>query len=181
MRVIGGKYGRRRFDPPRGMEARPTTDYAKEGLFNVLVHAYPLDGIRVLDLYAGTGNISLEFLSRGAAEVVSVEQDRALAAHVQRTAQQLNEPTWHVVRSDVAAYLNGAHGRFDIIFADPPFHAEGVADLPGRVLASGLLEPDGLLVLEHSARTAVAHVPGYQRTRRYGPVHFSFFHNPHTA
>jgi 16S rRNA (guanine966-N2)-methyltransferase len=180
MRVIRGKYGRRRFDPPKGIEARPTTDFAKEGLFNVLVNTAPLEGIRVLDLFAGTGNISLEFLSRGAAEVVSVEQDRVLTAHMQRLATQLNEPGWRVVRSDVFAFVNGRHGRFDIIFADPPFAMAEIVELPGRILDAGLLEPDGLLILEHSSHVSLAHLPGYQQTRRYGLVQFSFFH-PHTA
>ena len=108
MRIVGGKHRNRRLHPPHEMEARPTTDFAKEGLFNVLQHSIALEGIRVLDLFAGTGNISLEFLSRGAAEVISVEQDRNLYSFMQRTARELKEEGWRMVRGDVFTFL-GSH------------------------------------------------------------------------
>ncbi len=157
------------------MEARPTTDFAKEGLFNVLHHSVPLDGIRVLDLFAGTGNISLEFLSRGAREVISVEQDRNLYAFMQRTARELNETGWRMVKADVFTLLNSHRGLYDVVFADPPFDLEGIERIPALVRAAGLLEEDGMLIVEHHEKTDLSDLPGYQRTRKYGLIHFSFF------
>jgi len=175
MRIVGGKYRNRRLHPPHEMEARPTTDFAKEGLFNVLHHSVPLDGIRVLDLFAGTGNISLEFLSRGAREVISVEQDRNLYAFMQRTARELNETGWRMVKADVFTLLNSHRGLYDVVFADPPFDLEGIERIPALVRAAGLLEEDGMLIVEHHEKTDLSDLPGYQRTRKYGLIHFSFF------
>lgn len=175
MRVIGGKYRNRRIHPPAGIDVRPTTDYAKEGLFNVLRHQAPLAGIRVLDLFAGTGSLSLEFLSQGAEEVVSVESDQRLHDHMGRLARDLGETHWHRVRADAFTYLRSAMGPFDIIFADPPFAMEGIARLPTLVREHGLLGADGLLIVEHSERVSLAHGPGFQGQRSYGLVQFSFF------
>ncbi|MBX2974422.1 MAG: 16S rRNA (guanine(966)-N(2))-methyltransferase RsmD [Flavobacteriales bacterium] len=175
MRIVGGRHRNRRLHPPNEMEARPTTDFAKEGLFNVLQHSIPLEGIRVLDLFAGTGNISLEFLSRGAQEVISVEQDRDLFAFMQRTARELNETGWRMVKSDVFTFLNSHRGVYDVVFADPPFAMEGIERIPAAVREAGLLGNDGTLILEHHEKTDVSHLPGYQRTRKYGTIHFSFF------
>lgn len=178
MRVVGGKYRNRRLHPPAGIDARPTTDFAKEGLFNVLHHSFPLEGIRVLDLFAGTGNISLEFLSRGADEVVSVEQDKKLCAFMQRTAQELQEDTWRTVRGDVFSFLGAHRGRYDIVFADPPFHMEGIERIPNLVLGNGLLDADGMLILEHHDKLDLSDLPGHRRTRSYGLVQFSLFTTP---
>jgi 16S rRNA (guanine(966)-N(2))-methyltransferase RsmD len=181
MRVIGGKYRNRRIHPPAGIEARPTTDFAKEGLFNVLRNQVPLAGIRVLDLFAGTGNMSLEFLSQGADDLVSVESDRRLHDFMGRLAAELGESRWHRVRADVFTYLRSASGPFDIVFADPPFALEGIERLPTLVLEHGLLGPDGLLIVEHSERVSLAHVPGFRSQRSYGLVQFSFFGNHQSA
>ncbi len=175
MRIVGGKHRNRRLHPPGEMEARPTTDFAKEGLFNVLQHSVALDGIRVLDLFAGTGNISLEFLSRGAAEVISVEQDRELFALMQRTARELNETGWRMVKGDVFTFLGSHRGLYDVVFADPPFQLEGIERIPALVRQGGLLSADGILILEHHEKTDVSDLQGYQRTRKYGTIHFSFF------
>lgn len=175
MRIIGGKYRNRRLHPPAEMVARPTTDFAKEGLFNVLRHAVPLEGIRVLDLFAGTGNISLEFLSQGAAEVLSVEQDRNLYNFIQRTARELGETGWRMVKGDVFTFLNSHRGSYDIVFADPPFHLEGIERIPTLVRAGGFLGADGLLIVEHHEKVDLSNLPGFLRTRTYGTIHFSFF------
>lgn len=175
MRIVGGKHRNRRLHPPHEMEARPTTDFAKEGLFNVLQHSIALEGIRVLDLFAGTGNISLEFLSRGAAEVISVEQDRNLYSFMQRTARELKEEGWRMVRGDVFTFLGSHRGQYDVVFADPPFHLEGIDRIPRLVREGGMLTADGLLILEHHEKTNVSQIPGFQRTREYGTIHFSFF------
>lgn len=175
MRVIGGKYRNRRIHPPAGIDARPTTDYAKEGLFNVLRNRVPLEGIRVLDLFAGTGNMSLEFLSQGAKEVISVESDRRLHDYMGNLSRELNASNWHRVRADVFTYLRSAHGPFDIIFADPPFDMEGIERVPTLVRELGMLDDDGTLIVEHSERISIAHLPGFQLQRSYGLVQFSFF------
>lgn len=184
MRIIGGKYRGRRIHPPKGIEARPTTDFAKEGVFNILQHSVPLEGIRVLDLFSGTGNIALEFLSRGAEEVISVDHDRELYTHMLGMARGLNEARWHIVRSDVFTYLNGAAvaptigtstGGFDIIFADPPFGLDGIERLPILVRERQLLLNDGLLIVEHPKNVDMSADPWFQRHRPYGNVHFSFF------
>jgi 16S rRNA (guanine(966)-N(2))-methyltransferase RsmD len=157
------------------MDARPTTDYAKEGLFNVLQHSVPLEGIDVLDLFAGTGSIAIEFLSRGAANVLSVDQDRELYAHLLRTAGDLKEEHWRIVRSDVFSFLAAHRARYDIVFADPPFGMDGIERIPTLVLEGGLLAPDGLLIVEHPARMNMSALPGFSKHRPYGAVHFSFF------
>lgn len=175
MRIVGGRHRNRRLHPPNEMEARPTTDFAKEGLFNVLQHSVALDGIRVLDLFAGTGNISLEFLSRGASEVISVEQDRDLFAFMQRTSRELNENGWRMVKGDVFQFLGNHRGLYDVVFADPPFQIESIDRVPTLVRQAGLLNADGILILEHHEKTDLSNLPGYQRTRKYGTIHFSFF------
>lgn len=175
MRIVAGKYRNRRIHPPQGMEARPTTDFAKEGLFNVLQHSIPLEGIRVLDLFAGTGNMSLEFLSRGAVEVVSVDHDRKLFEFIQRTIIELGETGWRAVKSDVFPFLGSHRSKYDIIFADPPFHMEGIERIPNLVLQNALLAEDGMLIVEHHKKMDLGAIAGYQRTRTYGTVNFSFF------
>jgi len=175
MRILGGKYRNRRLHPPAQMKARPTTDFAKEGLFNVLRHRVPLDGIRVLDLFAGTGNMSLEFVSQGASEVISVEQDRQLYDFMQRTARDLGETAWRMVKSDVFTFLNSHRASYDIVFADPPFHMEHIERIPTLVLQAGSLGTDGLLIVEHHEKVKMDHIQGYQLTRTYGTIHFSFF------
>lgn len=178
MRIVGGSFKGRRIDPPKSTLARPTTDYAKEGLFNILQHSTALEGIRVLDLFAGTGNMSVEFLSRGAEQVISVEQDRVLFAFQQRLARELGTTNWMKVRTDVFQYLNAAvptAGGFDVVFADPPFEMEGTERVPVLVRERGLLAPDGLLIVEHSRHQRINNDPWYDRTRDYGAVQFSFF------
>lgn len=175
MRIIGGKFRNRRINPPAGIEARPTTDFAKEGLFNVLRHRVPLEGIRVLDLFAGTGSMSVEFLSQGADQVISVESDRRLHNYMGRLALELGEQGWHRVRADVFTYLKSARGPYDIIFADPPFAMEGIERIPTLVLELGLLGTDGLLIVEHPDKVGLAHLPGFRMQRSYGLIQFSFF------
>lgn len=175
MRVIGGKYRNRRIHPPTGIEARPTTDFAKEGLFNVLRNRVPLVGIRVLDLFAGTGNISLEFLSQGADEVISVESDRRLHEFMGTLDRELQEERWLRVRADVFTYLRSTRGPFDLIFADPPFAMDGIDRVPTLVREMRLLDQEGLLVVEHPETVSLAHLPGFKDQRHYGLVQFSFF------
>ncbi|MCO6482597.1 MAG: RsmD family RNA methyltransferase [Flavobacteriales bacterium] len=175
MRIIGGRYKGKRIAPPREIVARPTTDFAKEALFNILQHSIPLEGIRVLDLFAGAGGISLEFLSRGAAEVVSVEQDRMLYGHLQRTARDMAIDNWRLAKADVFTFLDADRGQYDLIFADPPFHLPETAGLPAHIRGRGLLAPDGLLIVEHYKTLDLSADPWFDVGRKYGNIHFSFF------
>ncbi|MBK7945086.1 MAG: RsmD family RNA methyltransferase [Flavobacteriales bacterium] len=134
-----------------------------------------LEGIRVLDLFAGTGSISLEFLSRGADEVVSVESDRRLFDFMQRTSRELGEQRWRMVRGDAFTFLNAQRGTYDIVFADPPFAMEGIERIPTLVRQAGLLGTDGLLIVEHMDKVSLQHLPGFLRQRSYGLIQFSFF------
>ncbi|MBP8823674.1 MAG: RsmD family RNA methyltransferase [Flavobacteriales bacterium] len=175
MRIVAGRFKGKRILPPKQITARPTTDFAKEALFNILQHSIALDGIRVLDLFAGAGGISLEFLSRGALEVTGVEQDAVLYKHLQRTSRQLGITNWHLVKADVFHYLATARGPFDVVFADPPFHMPGTERLPALVRDSGLLAPDGLLLIEHYKQLDLGADPWFDHCRKYSNIHFSFF------
>lgn len=175
MRVIGGVHKGRRIQPPKDITARPTTDFAKEALFNILQHTTALEGIQVLDLFAGAGGISLEFISRGAAGVTSVEQDAKLCAHLNRTAAMLEVRNWRVVKADAYGHLRKDRGRYDVIFADPPFGLAGTADLPGMVREQGLLAEDGLLIVEHGRVLDLSADPWFDVCRKYSNIHFSFF------
>ncbi|MCB0791358.1 MAG: 16S rRNA (guanine(966)-N(2))-methyltransferase RsmD [Flavobacteriales bacterium] len=175
MRIIGGRYRNRRIDPPKDIDARPTTDFAREGLFNILHHSLPLEGLAVLDLFAGTGAVSAEFLSRGAEKVVSVEMDRLLNSHLLRLARDLDDPGWRIVKADVFQFLRGHQGTYDIIFADPPFRLPGTEELPTLVREAGLLSSDGTLIVEHPKDIDLHTDPWFRRQRDYGTVQFSFF------
>jgi 16S rRNA (guanine(966)-N(2))-methyltransferase RsmD len=175
MRIVGGKYKGRRIAMPKNITARPTTDFAKEALFNILQHSIALEGIRALDLFAGSGGISLEFLSRGAEEVVSVEHDSGPYEHLQRARRKLDITNWHIVKADVFAYLRSDRSAYDLVFADPPFHLEGTERLPALVRDGGLLAPNGLLVVEHPRGFDLSADPWFDRCRKYSNIHFSFF------
>ena len=177
MRVISGKYKMRRFDVPQGFKARPTTDFAKENLFNVLSNLVDFEsGPCALDLFAGTGSISLELLSRGCSRVVSVEKDRDHYAFIKRVMSTVGAEGSEVVRGDVMRYLrDGRGGPFDLIFADPPYQLPELPQLPDLILGSGLLVADGLLVLEHGKAHSFAAHPCFHSHRAYGSVNFTLF------
>lgn len=181
MRIISGLYKGRRFEAPDRLPVRPTTDMAKESLFNILNNLMDLDGLHVLDLCAGIGSISFEFYSRGAAEVWSVDQYGPCVDFIRRQASAWEMQGLHVLRQDVCEYLSQAAGgpaRFDLIFADPPYDAPFLDSLPERVAQSGLLKPDGLFILEHGKAHSFENRPDFEQERRYGKVHFSFFRQP---
>lgn len=179
MRIIGGKYKRRRFDVPKSFNARPTTDFAKENLFNVLQHYIDLGGIMALDLFSGTGSISVELLSRGASRVVALEQRREHATFIHSVAKELGEEKHlQVLQADVFRFIRGAKSQsslYDFIFADPPYKLSEIAVLPELILSSGLLKPDGLLVVEHPQQYDFSSLPHFAERRVYGSVNFSLF------
>lgn len=175
MRVISGKYKGRHFDVPRNFKARPTTDFAKENLFNILANMVDFEEKNVLDLFAGTGSISLEFLSRGSAAVTSVEMDAMHASHLKKTAAILGDSAWSVVRDDVFRYIRRSPASYDIVFADPPYALKELKDIPEMVLGSALLRSGGILVFEHGKDNDFSSHPCFFRHVSYGSVNFSFF------
>ena len=178
MKIITGQYGGRRFDPPRNLQARPTTDLAKQALFNILQNRMDIDECRALDLFSGTGSISFELLSRGAAHVVSVEMGRQQQQFIQHVATQLQvpRPRHQLVRGDVFRYLNTPPvAPFDLIFADPPYALADLDKLPSLVLRQEWLATDGIFILEHGKDDDFSSLPSFQELRTYGAVHFSFF------
>lgn len=175
MRIIRGKYGRRRFDVPTNITARPTTDFARENIFNVIENLVDLEGATALDLFAGTGAISLEFLSRGCSHVTAVERAATQYNFIRRTAQNLNEQNLTLLRGDALKYLDACREAADIVFADPPYDMPGFAEVSGRILASGAVRPGSLVVVEHSKAHDFSHLPGFFDHRQYGSVNFSLF------
>lgn len=179
MRIIAGKYKHRRFDVPHSFKARPTTDFSKEGLFNVLHNVYvDFDSEpTALDLFCGTGSISLEFLSRGCSKVVSVEKDYQHYIYINKVCRELGDKKWIPLHGDVFKYLSSASVRqqFDIIFADPPYALENIQEIPDKVFSSGLLAPDGLFILEHGKTNDFTEHTHFESHREYGSVNFSFF------
>jgi 16S rRNA (guanine966-N2)-methyltransferase len=175
MRVIGGQYRGRKFGVAPGFRGRPTTDFAKEGLFNMLTHRVDLQGANVLDLFSGAGGISLEFASRGADFVTSIERGGPGCKTLKSNFEMVNYTTFHVIRGDAFSFLKNAKGQYDVIFCDPPFDIDQMAKLPQLILSSGLLTPDGLLIMEHGEKTHFEKENGFEESRKYGHVNFSFF------
>lgn len=178
MRAITGKYKGRHFDLPRHFNGRPTTDFAKENLFNVLRGYVDFEGLTVLDLFSGTGSISLEFLSRGAARVVSVENDVHHFAFQRSLKQKLDDASWQPLRFDALRYIARGVEPFDLVFADPPYALPELPSLPDRVMESGLLRPGAIFVLEHGKEQAFDQHLQFVEHRAYGSVNFSIFRKP---
>ena len=175
MRIITGQYKGRHFDIPRTFKARPTTDFAKENIFNVLQGYIDFEDATALDLFAGTGSISLELISRGCKQVVSVEADRDHANFIRQCFKKLNEDRDILVRGDVFRFLKSCHQKFDFIFADPPYALEDLAKIPDLVLNGELLNEDSIFVFEHGKYHDFSAHPRFLEHRSYGSVNFSLF------
>ncbi|MDD3772451.1 MAG: 16S rRNA (guanine(966)-N(2))-methyltransferase RsmD [Weeksellaceae bacterium] len=179
MRIISGAFRGKRITAPAHLPVRPTTDFAKEALFNVLNNHYYFDEISVLDLCSGIGGISLEFLSRGSQKVVSVDLDTDCVKFLSEISQKMNLQDWHtVIRSDVFQFLNrNTQGGFDVIFVDPPysFEQEDYLKIIDLIRENNWLNPDGELIVEHSKSIHLDEHPHLLQSRKYGSVHFSFF------
>ena len=175
MRIISGTYRGRRLSPPKNITARPTTDFAKESLFNLLNNRIDFDGIDMLDLFAGTGSIGLEFVSRGAREVTAVEMAHVQQNFIIQTCKQLGIHNLTVVRGDVFKFINACRIQYDFIYADPPYMLERLDELPDLIFAHEMLKENGMFVLEHSKANNFADHPHYVEERSYGNVHFTFF------
>ena len=175
MRIIGGTLKGKTIMPPAGYAARPTTDFAKEGLFNILNNQVNFEDTVLLDLFSGTGSISAEFASRGAREIVSVEMNPSNARFISQTARSLGIRSMRVVKHNVFDFLEICTKKFNLIFADPPYALDGFDTIPNKVLDADILEDGGIFILEHSAANNFEQHPLSVKERKYGNVHFSFF------
>ncbi|MFT5822803.1 MAG: 16S rRNA (guanine966-N2)-methyltransferase [Crocinitomix sp.] len=175
MRVISGKYKGKRFYPPKKFPSRPTTDMAKEALFNILESKIYFEKLDILDLFSGTGNISLEFLSRGVGKVVSVDSHFVSWRFQLKIVESLKDENWQALKQDAFVYLEKTSQKFDVIFADPPYGFEELNKIPTKVFEQNVLVDDGVLIIEHSSRTSMAGLPHFKQSREYGGVSFSFF------
>lgn len=176
MRIISGKYKGKRLTAPKKLPVRPTTDMAKEALFNILNNRFYFDELKVLDLFSGTGNISFEFASRGTERITAVDGFQGCVRYISNTANELGFSI-NTVKSDVYKFLEGTSEPFDLIFADPPydFDTEQFLKIADLVFAKNLLLPDGVLIIEHSDQTDLSEHPKFSEQRKYGGSIFSFF------
>ncbi len=178
MRIITGKYKGRRFDIPRTFKARPTTDFAKENIFNVLAQYIDFENATALDLFAGTGSITLELLSRGCSQVVSIELDRDHHRFIQECLRKLLGDQHSVaipIRGDVFRFVKSCHQKFDFIFADPPYALEQLPSIPDLIFSKDLLKPGGIFVFEHGSNHSFTDHPNFIDHREYGSVNFTIF------
>jgi 16S rRNA (guanine(966)-N(2))-methyltransferase RsmD len=176
MRIISGKYGGRRIHPPNNMpHTRPTTDVAKEGLFNILQTRIQLEGANTLDLFGGTGCISYELASRGATQLTIVEKDNQMLEFIKTNIENLKIENAQMVRMDVFQYLNSCTQQYDIIFAGPPYALNTIDELPRIIVERKLISPEGYFILEHTPRNNYENFAGFSFQRNYGATVFSFF------
>ena len=173
-RIISGKYKGRRIAAPKKLPVRPTTDMAKEALFNIIRSNYHISQLSVLDLFAGTGNISYEFASRGTDQITAVDGHYGCVQFINKTSQEFDFSI-HAIKSDVFKYLERATGSYDIIFADPPYAYEFHAEIVKLVFERELLTENGVLIVEHGKQTSLENITHFDFERMYGGVHFSFF------
>ena len=181
MRIITGKYKGRHFDIPRTFKARPTTDFAKENIFNVLTGYLDLDGVTALDLFSGTGSIALELASRGCDSVISVEMDRDHHRFIQQCLQKLGETAVVPIKGDAFRFVRSCKQRFDFIFADPPYALKELPQIPSLIFEKGLLKPEGVFVFEHGKDHDFSSDPHFVEHRSYGSVNFSIFRTKETT
>ncbi len=177
MRIISGEFKGRPIHPPQNLPVRPTTDKAKESLFNILANNIDFEDLKVLDLFAGTGNISYEFASRGALEITAVDADFRCAKFIKTTAETLKMPI-KTIRANVFSFLSTEFAKYDLIFADPPYDLERLAEIPDLIINQNILNEDGVFILEHSSDHNFSKHPWFKNTRTYSKVNFSFFEKP---
>lgn len=176
MRIIGGTYGGRKINPPAKMPfTRPTTDIAKEGLFNILQNRMDFEGISTLDLFGGTGAITYELQSRGAGSSVIVEKDQHMFAFIKKNLDTLGFPQVEALRMDVFSFLKTCTQQFDFIFAGPPYALQNIDEIPEVIISGNLIAPHGVFVLEHTPRNQYQDFRGFIRQKNYGTTVFSFF------
>jgi len=178
MRIISGKYKGRRFNPPKNFKARPTTDFAKENLFNILNNNIDWEETDALDLFGGTGSISFELISRGCPYVTCIEKSPVHYSFIEKTKEQLKiGDNMRILKMDVFKYLEYCNEQFDFIFVDPPYDLKDFAEIPRLILEKKMLKTDGLFILEHSKDYDFSALPLFSEKRVYGSVNFSMFRN----
>lgn len=175
MRIVSGKYKGRRLEVPKNFKARPTTDFAKENLFNILNNSIDWEEVRALDLFGGTGGISFELVSRGCPSVICVEKHAPHYNFIEKTKELLNAEELKIVKADVFRYLKACKDKFDFIFADPPYDLPALATIPKIVIQQGLLNDGGTFIMEHSKDYSFDDLPMFVEKRIYGSVNFSIF------
>ncbi len=177
MRIIGGIHKGRKIHPPKGLPVRPTTDFGKEGLFNVLSNRIDLEGISVLDLCSGTGSISFEFASRGAKNIIAIDQNFQCIKHINQTAKDLNLKNLRAIKYELHKFIKQISSEpiYDIVFLDPPYDIEDILNLPQLILEKNVLKEGGFLIVEHDAHTNFSEMTHFSFSKRYGNVNFTFF------
>jgi 16S rRNA (guanine966-N2)-methyltransferase len=175
LRIIAGKYKGRRINPSSGFKARPTTDFAREGLFNILANRIDFESVSILDLFSGTGSISYEFASRGAPVVHLVEKEKGHISFIRKMITEMELSNIKAIHIDVKAYLRTCKFKYDIVFADPPFELPWLNSIPDLVISAGILKEDGFFVLEHPKNASFISHKFFFEHRNYGGVNFSFF------
>lgn len=175
MRIIGGNLRGKAILPPMNYQARPTTDFAKEGLFNTLNNEFCFNELSVLDLFSGTGSISFEFASRGCTDIISIEMNPLHTRFIKKCMNEFGIKGMQVTRYNAFDFIDICTKRFDIIFADPPYKLEGIDTIPERVFEKKLLKEGGYLILEHSGEYNFENQPYFIKKKKYGNVHFSYF------
>ncbi|QEC43749.1 MULTISPECIES: RsmD family RNA methyltransferase [Chitinophagaceae] len=182
MRIISGEHGGRRINPPAKMPyTRPTTDVAKEGLFNIIQNNLEIEGMKTLDLFGGTGSISYELASRGATDLTIVEKDTAMFEFIRKTSTDLKLENFKVIKMEVFKFMENCAEQFDFIFAGPPYALNTIDELPKKVVEKQLLKPNGWFVLEHTPRNNYEGYPLFVTSRNYGTTIFSIFVNKQTT
>lgn len=175
MRIVSGTCRGRIINPPKNFSARPTTDFAKENLFNILANRFDIEDMSILDLFSGTGSISFEFASRGANRVVSIEQNNLHQSFIDKTAKELKLNQISSFRTNVFVYLKTCSEKFDLIFADPPYDLDNIDNLPDLIFSKNILNEGGIFIFEHSKLKNYSSHPNFFEHRVYGSVNFSFF------
>jgi 16S rRNA (guanine966-N2)-methyltransferase len=177
VRIISGIFKGKTLHPPKGLPSRPTTDFAKTGLFNILNNKIDYENTRVLDICCGTGNISFEFASRGVTNITCVDTHAACLKYITQTAKELNLKGITTFKADMFKFIEKNEEVFDLIFLDPPYAEERIADLSDLILNKNMLSPGGLLIIEHGSKTDMSANRGFKEVRNYGNVNFSMFSN----
>lgn len=175
MRIISGTHKGRRFSPPKNLPVRPTTDFAKEGLFNILRNQIEIEGISVLDLCSGTGNMTFEFASRGANSILAVDQHFGCVKYIKQLSTELDFKNIRAIKAELFRFVKKLNGTYDIIFADPPYGLDGVELLPDSIFKQEVLAQNGLLIVEHGRELSFEEHPNFSSTRKFGNVNFTFF------
>ena len=175
MRIISGKYKGRILATPKNFKARPTTDRARESLFNILNNRVDFEELKVLDLFSGTGSVGFEFISRGCEYVEMLEKNYTHFQHLQKIKHELGIENLRIIKGDFFNFIKKSNDPFDLVFADPPFDLADFESIPGLVLNSRLLKKEGIFILEHSKNYNFSNIDGFEEQRNYGGVNFSFF------